>query len=140
MGTFNVIRLTAGLIGEKEPDESGLRGVIINTAGTEAFRGTFGQAAIAAASGAIHSMTIPLAVDFGSHGIRVVTIAPGLIQTPLINFLPQDTSDHIMNECIIAPNRYGDPDEFAHLVQSIVSNPYINATTIELSGGLNMNI
>lgn len=83
-------------------------------------------------------MTRPLAKDFGTQGIRVVTIAPGLIKTPVIDYFPKDTEDAISQECIIAPNRFGEPDEFAHLVQSIVVNPYINGTTIELSAGLNI--
>lgn len=133
-------RLAVGLIGQNEPDDNGLRGVIINTAGVEAFQGTLGQTAIAAASGAIHSMTRPLASDFGAQGIRVVTIAPGFIKTPLIDYLPPETEENIAAECITAPKRLGDPDEFAHVVQMIVSNPYINATTIEVSAGIQMAI
>lgn len=136
MGTFNVTRLTVELINKNEPDEDGLRGVIINTGGVEAYHGTMGQSTIAAASGAIHSMTRPLAADFSTQGIRVVSIAPGFVKTPLLDYIPNDTTEAIATECIKAPKRFGDPDEFAHLVQSIVANPYINATTIELSGGL----
>lgn len=133
-------RLTVELINKNEPDEDGLRGVIINTGGVEGYRGTLGQTTIAAASGAIHAMTRPLAADFSEQGIRVVTIAPGFIRTPLIDYLPTATVEAISNECIMAPKRFGDPDEFAHLVQTIVSNPYINATTVTLSGGLKMGI
>lgn len=140
LGTFNVTRLAVGLIGQNEPDDNGLRGVIINTSGAEAFQGTLGQSAIAAASGAIHSMTRPLAVDFGERGIRVVTIAPGFIKTPLMDYLPPETEENIASECIISPKRFGDPDEFAHVAQMIISNPYINATTIELSAGLQLAI
>lgn len=133
-------RLAVGLIGKNEPDENGLRGVVINTSGTEAFNGTLGQASIAAASGAIHSMTRPIAVDLGAQGIRVVSIAPGLIKTPLLDFIPAETAEEMYTECVIAPQRFGDPDEFAHIVQSIIANPYINATTIELSGGVLLTI
>ncbi|XP_055309708.1 3-hydroxyacyl-CoA dehydrogenase type-2-like [Sitodiplosis mosellana] len=140
LGTFNVIRLSAGLIGKNEPDENGLRGVIVNTSGTEAFRGTLGQTALAAACGAIHSMTRPLALDLSDQGIRVVSIAPGFIRTPLLDYIPSETTEAISQECIISPKRFGDPDEFAHVVQSIVTNPYINATTIEVSGGIQMNL
>lgn len=140
VGTFNVIRLSVGLISKNEPDENGLRGVIVNTSGTEAFRGSLGQTSIAAASGAIHSMTRPLALDFGEHGIRVVSIAPGLIKTPLLDYIPAETAEAIYTENIISPKRFGEPDEFAHVVQSIVTNPYINATTIELSGGITLNL
>lgn len=137
-GTFNVIRLAAGLIGKNEPDANGLRGIFVNTAGVEGYRGTLGQTAFSAASGAIIAMTKPLSRDFSERGIRVVTIAPGIIKTPLNDYFPPETTEAISQECITAPNRFGEPDEYAHLVQSIVSNPYINATTIELSGGLNM--
>lgn len=139
MGTFNVIRLSVGLISKNEPDDDGLRGVIINTSGSEAFRGTFGQTANAAASGAIHSMTKPLAFDFGERGIRVVSVAPGFIKTPLLDYIPEETTEAISTECIITPKRFGDPDEFAHVVQSIVTNPYINATTIEVTGGIQLS-
>lgn len=135
-----MIRLSAGLIGQNEPDENGLRGVIVCTSGAEAFRGTFGQTAIAAASGAIHSMTRPLALDLSDRGIRFVSIAPVFIKTALLDYIPPETAESISTECIIAPKRFGDPDEFAHVVQSIVTNPYINATTIELSGGIQMNL
>lgn len=131
-----MIRLSARLFAKNEPDDDGLRGVIINTGGMEAFNGTLGQTSIAAAAGAIHSMSRPLAADFSDQGIRVVSIAPGFFKTPLIDYLPSDTTEEIANESVMAPKRFGDPDEFAHMVQSIVANPYINATTIQLSGGL----
>lgn len=123
-----------------KPDDNGLRGVIINTSGIEAFRATGGQVATAAAAGALHSMTKPLAHDFSERGIRVVSIAPGMIRTNLCNQYPAETEECITQECIPAPRRLGYPDEFAHIVQSIVSNPYINATTIEVSAGLNLNM
>lgn len=81
-------------------------------------------------------MTLPLAKELREHNIRVVTIAPGLIKTPLIDYLPPNTIENISNECIICPRRFGQPDEYAHLAQSILLNPSINGTTIELSAGL----
>lgn len=137
---MNVSRLAVGLIGENEPDDNGLRGVVINTSGIEAFNGMTGQVATAAAAGAIHSMTEPFAVDFGAQGIRVVTIAPGIIRTQLTDHYPAEVEESITSECILAPRRFGHPDEFAHLVQSIVTNPYINATTIQLTAGLNIQL
>lgn len=134
-----MIRLSAGLFNKNKPDDDGLRGVVINTGGMEGIHGTMGQTSIAAASGAIHSMTRPLAADFSNKGIRVVSIAPGFIKTPLIDYLPAETIEEIANECILTPKRFGDPDEFAHMVQMIIANPYLNATTIELSGGLRIN-
>lgn len=125
---------------KNEPDANGMRGVIVNTAGVEAFRGGFSKAGNAAASGAIHSMTKPFATELGEHGIRVITLAPGIISTPLNNYFPKDVEESISNDGVIAPNRFGEPDEFAHLVQSVVQNPYINGTTIELSAGLDYSV
>ncbi|XP_031641175.1 3-hydroxyacyl-CoA dehydrogenase type-2-like [Contarinia nasturtii] len=139
-GTINVIRLTAQLFANNQPDEGGLRGVIINTSGVEAFNGIMGQTSIAAASGAIHSMTKPLAEDFARTGIRVVTISPGFIRSPMNNYFPKHLEESLGLYCVTVPNRYGNGDEFAHLVQSIVQNPYINGTTIELSGGMRMSL
>lgn len=140
LGTLNVTRLAVGLIGKNEPDENGLRGVVINTSGIEAFNAVSGQVATAAAAGAVHSMTKPLAVDFGEYGIRVVSVAPGIIRTQLADHYPAEVEETISSECILAPRRLGHPDEFAHLVQSIVSNPYINATTIEVNAGLSLSM
>lgn len=132
--------MAAGLIGKNDPDENGLRGVVINTGGVEAFNGCTGQAAISAASGAIHSLTQPLAFDFAQQGIRVVSIAPGFIRTRLNDHFPVETEEAIATETITAPRRFGYPDEFAQTVQAIVANPYLNATTIEVSAGLNFNM
>lgn len=123
---------------KNEPDYNELRGVVINTSGTDGFTGTFGRSATAAASGAIKSLTRPLAIELAESGIRVVNIATGFMKTPLNDYIPSATAEHINTQCILSPNRFGNPDEFAYLVQSIVNNPYINATTIELSGGIQM--
>lgn len=139
MGTLNVIRLAVGLIAKNEPDDNNLRGVIVNTSGMEGFHGMSGQVAIAAASGAINSLTEPLASEFSAYGIRVVTIAPGLIRTPLCDHFPAEVEESL-NEIVLGPHRFGHPDEYAHLVQTIITNPYINATTIDLSAGLSCDI
>lgn len=139
MGTLNVIRLAVGLIAKNDPDDNNMRGVIINTSGVEGVHGASGQVAIAAASGAIDSLTRPLASDFAAYGIRVVTISPGLIRTPLCDHFPAEVEESL-NEITLGPHRFGHPDEYAHLVQTIITNPYINATTIDLSAGLKFDI
>lgn len=136
MGTFNVTRYAVGLMGENEPDESGFRGVVVNTSSTSAIQ----DSTSSAAAGAIRSMTRPLAVDLAEASIRVVTIAPGIINTPRNNSIPPESKEFIATENILLPRRLGDPDEFAHVVQSIIQNPYINATTIEVSGGIQLTI
>lgn len=120
-----------------EPDADGQRGVIVNTAGSAAFDGQTGQVAQAAASGAIASMTLPLARDLGVGGIRVVTIAPGIFDTPMINYVPDDVRE-FLSDLTLVPNRFGKPSEFAHLVDAIVANPLLNGVTLRLDGGLRM--
>ncbi|KDR12703.1 3-hydroxyacyl-CoA dehydrogenase type-2 [Zootermopsis nevadensis] len=137
VGTFNVIRLTAGLMGENEPNQDGERGVIINTASVAAFDGQMGQAAYSASKGAIVSMTLPIARDLADQGIRVCTIAPGLFDTPLLSSLP-DKVRHFLEKSIPFPKRLGKPDEFALLVQSIIQNPLLNGEVIRLDGALRM--
>lgn len=83
-------------------------------------------------------MTQPIAKDFAGQQIRCVTVAVGWIQTPFLNYIPEETQQSILRDCMVAPNNFGHPDQFAHLAQSIVLNPHINATTIELAAGLNM--
>lgn len=139
MGTLNVIRLAVELIALNKPDDNHLRGLIVNTSGVEAFYGASGQVATAAASGAIDSLTGALASEFAAHGIRVVTIAPGLIRTPLCDHFPDKVEESI-SQIVLGPLRFGHPDEYAYLVQTIFTNPYINATTIDLSAGLTINI
>lgn len=138
IGTYNVIRTTSKLMEKNQPDANGSRGVIINTAGVEAYRGHSGQLGTAAASNGIIKMTKPLAKDYLSSGIRVVTISPGIIKTALTDYFPPEVEQTISRECMLAPHRFGDPDEFAHLAYSIVLNPHINATNIELASGLNI--
>ncbi|CAB3233281.1 unnamed protein product [Arctia plantaginis] len=133
VGTFNVIRLSAGLIGKNAPDKNGQRGVIVNTASTIAYEGDIGQAAYAASTAAIIGMTLPLARDLSSQGIRVMTIAPGVFDTPLVQYLPQKMLD-FLKRMTPFPSRLGKPDEFAHLVTSIVENPMLNGEVIRLDG------
>ncbi|XP_002735245.1 3-hydroxyacyl-CoA dehydrogenase type-2-like [Saccoglossus kowalevskii] len=136
-GSFNVIRLAAGAMGKNEPDVDGQRGVIINTASIAAFEGQMGQAAYSASKGGIVGMTLPIARDLASQGIRVNTIAPGLYNTPLLASLPEKVINFLGRQ-VPFPQRLGHPDEYAHLVQFIVENPMMNAEVVRLDGGIRM--
>jgi len=135
VGSFNVIRLGAALMGNNETDENGQRGVVINTSGYSAYDGQMGQVAFSASKGAIAAMTLPLARDLASHGIRHCSIAPGLFNTPLLNHLPDKVKNYFadMTPC---PKRLGQPEEFANLVISIVNNPFLNGEVIRIDGGI----
>jgi 3-hydroxyacyl-CoA dehydrogenase/3-hydroxy-2-methylbutyryl-CoA dehydrogenase len=137
VGTFNVIRLSAGLIGQNEPNKDGQRGVIINTASVAAYDGQIGQAAYAASKAAVVGMTLPIARDLSTQGIRVCTIAPGLFDTPMLQALP-DKIRAFLAKTVPFPQRLGDPDEFAQLVESIVDNSMLNGEVIRLDGALRM--
>ncbi|KAK7496216.1 hypothetical protein BaRGS_00012626 [Batillaria attramentaria] len=137
VGTFNVIRLSVGLMGKNEPNENGQRGVVVNTSSVAAFDGQMGQVAYSASKGAIVGMTLPLARDLASQGIRVCTIAPGLFDTPLLAGLPEKVRTFLAST-IPFPSRLGHPDEYAHLVESIVQNPLLNGEVIRLDGALRM--
>lgn len=137
IGTFNVARLAVGLIGGNEPDEDGYRGIVINTASVAAYEGQMGQTAYAASKAAIVGMTLPMARDLAVQGIRVVTIAPGLFDTPLLSSLPEKVRAFLA-KTIPFPARLGKPEEFALLVQSIIQNPVLNGETIRLDGALRM--
>lgn len=132
-----MIRLAAGLIGKNEPNKDGERGVIINTASIAAYDGQIGQAAYAASKAAIVGMTLPIARDFCMQGIRVVTIAPGLFNTPMLAQLPEAVRKALA-ETIPFPKRLGEGSEYAHLVEAIVNNPLLNGETIRLDGALRM--
>lgn len=138
VGTFNVIRLAAERMAAGEPDAAGERGCIVNTASIAAFEGQIGQAAYAASKGAIVGMTLPIARDLARDGIRVNTIAPGLMLTPLMEGLPEKVQVDLAKQ-VPFPSRLGDPDHYAHLVQSIIDNPYINGETIRVDGALRMS-
>ena len=137
IGTFNVIRLACSVLALNERNVNGEKGVIINTASVAAFDGQQGQAAYSASKGGIVSMTLPLARDLASMGIRVNTIAPGLFETPLLGKLPEKVKSYLA-ETVPFPKRLGHPDEFAQLVQAIVENPMLNGECIRLDGALRM--
>ncbi|CAH1783427.1 unnamed protein product [Owenia fusiformis] len=137
VGTFNVIRLSAGEMGKNEPNPDGQRGVIINTASVAAYDGQMGQAAYSASKGAIVGMTLPIARDLAKQGIRVSTIAPGLFDTPLLASLPEKVRIFLAST-IPFPQMLSTPDVYAHMVQSIVENPTLNGEVIRLDGALRM--
>jgi NAD(P)-dependent dehydrogenase (short-subunit alcohol dehydrogenase family) len=137
IGTFNVMRLAASAIATTEPLDDGERGVIVNTASAAAFDGQIGQAAYSASKGGIVGMTLPAARDLSVVGIRVVTIAPGTFDTPLLGALPQDQRD-ALGAGIPFPRRLGRPPEFASLVLQICANSYLNGETIRLDGAIRM--
>jgi NAD(P)-dependent dehydrogenase (short-subunit alcohol dehydrogenase family) len=137
IGTFNVLRFAAAAMSENEPDAEGERGVCVNTASIAAFDGQIGQAAYAASKGGIVGMTLPAARDMASRGVRVVTIAPGLFDTPLLAALPEEARE-ALGAGIPFPSRLGRPEEYARLVSQIVANPMLNGETIRLDGALRM--
>jgi NAD(P)-dependent dehydrogenase (short-subunit alcohol dehydrogenase family) len=137
VGTFNTLRYSASVMSRNEPLEDGERGVIVNTASVAAFEGQIGQLAYSASKGAIVGMTLPAARDLSAAGIRVNTIAPGLMDTPLLGLLP-DEAKQALGSGVLFPKRLGDPDNFADLALHIVENSYLNGETIRLDGGLRM--
>jgi NAD(P)-dependent dehydrogenase (short-subunit alcohol dehydrogenase family) len=136
IGTFNVIRLAAERIAATDPVGEE-RGVIVNTASVAAFDGQIGQAAYSASKGGVVGMTLPIARDLAQYLVRVVTIAPGLFQTPLLATLPQEAQDSLGQQ-VPHPSRLGDPSEFAALVGHIVANPMLNGEVIRLDGAIRM--
>lgn len=137
IGTFNCIRLAATVMSENEPNAGGERGVIINTASVAAFDGQIGQAAYSASKGGIVGMTLPIARDLSRNGIRVVTIAPGLFDTPLLAGLPEPARLSLGQQ-VPFPSRLGDPAEYAQLAQAIIENAMLNGETIRLDGAIRM--
>ena len=137
VGTFNVARLAAAVIKENEPTEDGERGIIVNTASVAAFEGQIGQAAYAASKGGVVSLTLPLAREFARYGIRVMSIAPGIFDTPMMAGLPEEARESLGNQ-IPFPSRLGKPDEFAALVRHIVENEMLNGEVIRLDGAIRM--
>jgi len=135
VGTFNVTRLAAARMATAEPDEYGQRGVVVNTASIAGYEGQTGQVAYAAAKAAILGMSLPLARDLAPLGIRVCAIAPGTMGTPLMQSAPEELKAKLV-ENIVFPRRMGEPEEFARLVESIVTNPYLNGENIRLDGAL----
>ena len=137
IGTFNVLRLAAERIAQTQPID-GERGVIINTASVAAFDGQIGQAAYSASKGGVAGMTLPVARDLASLMIRVVTIAPGLFKTPLLESLPLEAQRSLGGQ-VPHPSRLGDPSEYGSLAAHIVSNPMLNGETIRLDGAIRMS-
>jgi NAD(P)-dependent dehydrogenase (short-subunit alcohol dehydrogenase family) len=137
IGTFNMLRLAANEMSKLEPQASGERGVIINTASVAAYDGQIGQSAYSASKGGIVGMTLPIARELAQFGIRVLTIAPGLFLTPLLGALPQAAQDSLAS-AIPFPHRLGSPDEYASLALHMIDNPYLNGEVVRLDGSLRM--
>jgi NAD(P)-dependent dehydrogenase (short-subunit alcohol dehydrogenase family) len=142
VGTFNVLSQASAVIakndlGQAQGPDSEDRGVIVNTASVAAFDGQIGQPAYAASKGGVHAMTIPVARELARYGIRVCTIAPGIMETPMLMGLPQAAQDSLGQQ-VPYPSRLGRPDEYAALVQHIVENGYLNGETIRLDGAIRM--
>jgi NAD(P)-dependent dehydrogenase (short-subunit alcohol dehydrogenase family) len=136
IGTFNMLSKFAARLHAAEPIGEE-RGVIVNTASVAAFEGQIGQAAYSASKGGVVGMTLPIAREFARYGIRVMTIAPGLFLTPLLESLPKEAQDSLGTQ-VPFPSRLGRPDEYAGLVESIVLNPMLNGEVIRLDGALRM--
>ncbi|MBN9215524.1 MAG: 3-hydroxy-2-methylbutyryl-CoA dehydrogenase [Microbacterium sp. SCN 70-200] len=137
IGTYNVIAQSSAAIAKTEPTEGGDRGVIINTASVAAFDGQIGQPAYSASKGGVHAMTLPIARELARYGIRVCTIAPGIMETPMLAGLPE-AAQASLGEQVPYPARLGRPDEYAALVAHIVDNGYLNGETIRLDGAIRM--
>ncbi|MEK7737732.1 MAG: 3-hydroxyacyl-CoA dehydrogenase [Pseudomonadota bacterium] len=137
LGTFNMIRLAAEAMSQGAPNAAGERGVIVNTASVAAFDGQIGQAAYAASKGGIVGMTLPIARELARFGIRVMTIAPGIFETPMLLGMPQDIQD-ALGKMVPFPPRLGRPAEYAALVRHIVENEMLNGEVIRLDGAIRM--
>jgi NAD(P)-dependent dehydrogenase (short-subunit alcohol dehydrogenase family) len=137
VGTFNVLRLAAAAMAKTEPLEHGERGVIVNTASVAAFDGQIGQIAYAASKAGVAGMTLPAARDLAPVGIRVVTIAPGIFDTPMLGSLPEEVRAALAKD-VVFPKRLGDPAEYGAMVAAIVESGYLNGETIRLDGALRM--
>jgi 3-hydroxyacyl-CoA dehydrogenase/3-hydroxy-2-methylbutyryl-CoA dehydrogenase len=137
IGTFNVLRLAATAMNENDADEEGERGVCIQTASIAAFDGQIGQVAYSASKGGIVGLTLPAARDLASRGIRVLTVAPGLFDTPLLAALPEEQRQ-ALGATIPFPSRLGRSEEYADLAAAIIGNPMLNGETIRLDGALRM--
>lgn len=137
IGTFNVIRLASAAMATTGPLADGLRGAIVNTASVAAYDGQIGQAAYSASKGGIVGMTLPIARDLSSVGIRVNTIAPGIIDTPLLAGLPEPARLSL-GEQVLFPKRLGQPEEYAELAYLLLTHDYMNAETVRMDGGIRM--
>ncbi|QQX82827.1 3-hydroxyacyl-CoA dehydrogenase [Cupriavidus necator] len=137
IGTFNMTRLAAAAMVGNAPDDGGERGVIINTASVAAFEGQIGQAAYAASKGGVAAMTLAIARDLARDGVRCMTIAPGLFETPMLLGLPEAVRD-ALGKMVPFPSRLGLPAEFARLAEAIMTNPMLNGEVIRLDGAIRM--
>jgi len=136
-GTFNTVRFAAEAMARSEPLEDGLRGVIVMTSSVSAFEGQIGQAAYAASKGGVASLTLPLARELGQHGIRVVSIAPGVFETPMMQAAPEKVRQSLIDQ-IPFPHRFGQAAEFASLVCHVFENNMLNGCVLRLDGALRM--
>lgn len=137
VGTFNMIRLATAAMAEGEADEGGERGIVINTASVAAYEGQIGQASYSASKGGVVGMTLPIAREMARHGIRVMTIAPGLFETPMLAELPEEARESL-GKMVPFPPRLGTPEEYARMARDIVENPMLNGSTIRLDGAIRM--
>ena len=137
VGTFNMIRIAATEMAAAAPTEDGERGVIINTASVSAYDGQIGQAAYSASKGGVVGMTLPLARDLARHGVRVMTIAPGIFETPMLLGMPKEVQD-ALGQMVPFPSRLGHPSEYAALAMHIVGNRMLNGEVIRLDGAIRM--
>lgn len=137
IGTFNMLRLAAEAMLKNEPDAGGERGVIVNTASVAAYEGQLGQAAYAASKGGIVALTLPVARELARSGIRCMTIAPGIMETPMLLGMPAEVQD-ALNKMVPFPTRMGKPAEYAALVRHIAENAYLNGEVIRLDGAIRM--
>ena len=137
IGTFNMLRLAAEAMAQNEPDAGGERGIIINTASVAAFDGQIGQAAYSASKSAVVGMTLPIARELARSGIRVMTIAPGIFETPMMAAMPQEVRDSL-GASVPFPPRLGRPDEYAALARHIIENTMLNGEVIRLDGAIRM--
>lgn len=137
VGSFNMIRLATEVMAKGEPNAQGERGVIVSTASVAAFDGQLGQAAYAASKGGVVAMTLPIARELARSGIRVMTIAPGIMETPMLMGMPQEVQDSL-GKMVPFPSRMGKPAEYAALVRHIAENSYLNGEVIRLDGAIRM--
>lgn len=137
VGTFNMSRLAADAMAKTEANAEGERGIIINTASVAAYDGQMGQAAYASSKAAVVGLTLPMARDLSRNGIRVMTIAPGIFETPMLLGMPQEVQD-ALGRTVPFPPRLGKPDEYAHLAKAIIENVMLNGETIRLDGAIRM--
>jgi NAD(P)-dependent dehydrogenase (short-subunit alcohol dehydrogenase family) len=137
VGTFNMARLAADAMGKTEAVDSGERGIIINTASVAAYDGQIGQAAYGSSKAAVVGLTLPMARDLARSGIRVMTIAPGIFETPMLMGMPEEVRD-ALGKMVPFPSRLGRPNEYAHLARAIIENSMLNGETIRLDGAIRM--